>query len=345
MRTALWDTVILVMLTLVPSGAARAADPFPGELPGTEIGSGLPNGYEPSGAVWHTGIERLFVVGDGGQVTVMDGDGAAPTTWNVAGDLEGICVADPVSPFVYVGVEHPDGIIEFNWVSGTITRTFDLTGTMQSGSSNQGLEALTFVPGPSAEGGLFYAGLQEDGQVYVFSLPIQSSSTSTVVTHVTTFAPVSGRDDLSGLHYHDANDVLYAIFDSDDALVAMETDGTFLVEWVLAGRSQEGVTIGGCDLFVAEDGSSREVWRYGGFPADPGCVSGCRCADLTENGVTNLEDFATFAACFDTLPVGGCVCSDLTGDGVINLSDFATFAGLFGQAWNEQAPPNCVLFR
>jgi hypothetical protein len=59
------------------------------------------------------------------------------------------------------------------------------------------------------------------------------------------------------------------------------------------------------------------------------------------DGVTNLNDFATFAACFNSPPVDACVCSDLTGDGVINLNDFATFAGLFNQLWNGQSSPNC----
>jgi hypothetical protein len=39
-------------------------------------------------------------------------------------------VADPFTDNVYIGVEHPDGILEFDLLSGTVLRTFDLTATM-----------------------------------------------------------------------------------------------------------------------------------------------------------------------------------------------------------------------
>ena len=60
-----------------------------------EIGGDLPAGYEPSGAVWHLRLNVLFIVGDGGQVSQLDADGLNVTTWEVGGDLEGICVAAP----------------------------------------------------------------------------------------------------------------------------------------------------------------------------------------------------------------------------------------------------------
>ena len=189
----------------ISAGLAMAAESFPAEaLPGTEIGGGLPGGYEPSGVVWHPGISKLLAVSDGGLVSAMNADGTSVDNWNVSGDLEAISVTDPNSPFVYVGVEHPDSIVELNIDTDIVTRTFDLTPWM-SGPSSRGLEALTFVPDPAGpEGGLFYAGLQEDGKIYSFRLPISSSSTVTTVTHLATITPVSGRTDLSGLHYASA---------------------------------------------------------------------------------------------------------------------------------------------
>jgi hypothetical protein len=49
------------------------------------------------------------------------------------------------------------------------------------------------------------------------------------------------------------NEVLYAIFDSSNQLRAMKADGIFLAEWDLAGNDQEGGTLIGEKLFVAED--------------------------------------------------------------------------------------------
>jgi len=240
---------------------------FPGQQPGTEIGGNLPNGYEPSGAVWHHGLQKLFLVNDNGMVTKMDADGSNVINWYVAGDLEGICIADSTSDFVYLGVEQPDYISEFNVVTGVVTRSFDLTPWM-TGPSNLGLEALTFVPdSTNAEGGLFYAGLQYDGKIYVFELPIKTSSTSTTVTYVNTFTPVSGRWDISGLHFEASNETLYAIWDSSNKLRAMEVDCTNIMEWDLPGNDQEGITLWSGDslaqnlLFIAED-VGKEVWKY-----------------------------------------------------------------------------------
>ncbi len=243
------------------------ADDFPGQLPGIEIGGNLPTGYEPSGAVWHHRLHKFFMVNDNGMVSKMDADGDNVFNWNVAGDLEGICIADSTSDFVYIGVEHPDNISEFNIVTGTVIRSFDLTPWM-TGPANLGLEALTFVPDTTnAEGGLFYAGLQNDGKIYVFELPIKTNSTGTNVTFMTTLTPVSGRSDISGLHYETTNETLYAIWDAWDKLRAMEIDCTNIIEWDLPGNDQEGITLRAGDsleqnlVFIAED-VGKEVWKY-----------------------------------------------------------------------------------
>ncbi|MCD4820238.1 MAG: esterase-like activity of phytase family protein [Candidatus Cloacimonetes bacterium] len=176
--------ISILIVFLIISGSI-AADVFPGLQPGMEIGGFLPAGYEPSGAVWHNRLQKLFLVNDNGMVSKMDSDGSNVINWNVSGDLEGICIVDKTSDFVYIGVENPDNISEFNIETGTVTRSFDLTPWM-TGPSNQGLEALTFVPdSTNAEGGLFFAGLQSNGTIYVFELPITTSSTDTSVTFVT----------------------------------------------------------------------------------------------------------------------------------------------------------------
>ena len=277
--------IFLAALLLLPRSAA-ALLPFPTEaLPGTEISSNWPPNFEPSGAVWHTGLERLLVALDNGYVASMDPDGSNLTDWAVGGDLEGITVADPSSPFVYVGLEHPDSILEMNLNTGQVTRTFDVTAWM-TGPSNQGLEALTFVHDPnSPEGGLFYAGLQNDGRIYSFRLPIASSSTSTSVTHLSVITPVGGRTDLSGLHYDDRNEVLYAIFDRSNRLRAMEANGQFLSEWTLAGRDQEGIAMAGDRLFITED--SGDVVRYEPFPF----LTTLSAVDFNNDGTVGAADY------------------------------------------------------
>ena len=250
------------LIALLAAGAA-AADPWPGDS-GVEIGNvggagGLPSGYEPSGAVWHTGLDVLLVVGDAGQVSETDADGANVTTWSPGGDLEGITVADPDSNLVYLGRENPDAVLEFDLMTGTLTgNAWDLTPWL-TGPGNQGLEALTYVDG------LFYAGLQADGNIYVFRLlPLGS------VEHIDTLAAPAARTDISGLHYDADSRVLYAIYDSFDVIVEMQADGTFLREYDLTGNDQEGIALvpncetGDARVFIAED--SQAVWRYEGYP-------------------------------------------------------------------------------
>jgi hypothetical protein len=120
------DKSLKCIVFLVCVSSLLFAGPWPGTLPGVEIGSGLPAGYEPSGAVWHIQLHKFFTVWDNGMVSMMDYDGTNITTWSVYGDLEGICVANPQGDFVYVGVEGPDdGIAEFNVQTGQATRFFN----------------------------------------------------------------------------------------------------------------------------------------------------------------------------------------------------------------------------
>ncbi|MCP4005368.1 MAG: hypothetical protein GY725_14340 [bacterium] len=250
-------------LTAFLAAGRAEADPWPGDS-GVEIGDvggvgGLPSGYEPSGAVWHTGLGVLLVVGDGGQVSEMDADGTNVITWSPGGDLEGITIADPDSDLVYLAREHPDAVLEFNLRTGTLTgNSWDLTAWL-TGSNNQGLEALTYADG------LFYAGLQADGNIYVFQLlPLGA------VNHIETLPAPFSRTDISGLHFDADTEILYATYDSSDVIVEMQSDGTFLREYDLAGNDQEGIALlpgcptGDATLFISED--SAEVWRYEDYP-------------------------------------------------------------------------------
>ena len=264
-------SVLVGVVCGVAAIPVRAADPFPPEvLPRVSVGGNLPAGYETSGITWHSRVQKLFLVSDGGTVSSMSANGTGVTNWSVGGDLEGITAANPQSDFIYLGIENPDSIREFSIATGQVTRTFNLTGWM-TGPDNSGLEALTFVPDASdPEGGLFYAGLQASGQIFMFRLPILSSTTSTAVTHVGTIPALSGVSDISDLHYQTSQDVLYAIYDSANLLRAMEPDGTLIKEWSLPGNDQEGLVLKGTDLYIGEDyGSGGDVFRYSGFVGVP----------------------------------------------------------------------------
>lgn len=304
----------------MPAVATWSAEPFPTEaLPGVSIGGQLPSNHETSGIAWHSRLQKFFLVSDGGVVSSMSSLGTTVTHWAVNGDLEAVTVARPQSNFIYLGIEHPDSILEFNFVTGHVTRTFDLTDWMD-GPDNSGLEALTFVPNADdPEGGLFYAGLQDTGQIYVFRLPILSSTTRTAVTPVRTISALNGVKNISDMHYAASQGVLYAIFDNADLLRALETDGTLIEEWELPGEGQEGVTLKGSELYVSEDfgGDGGDVLRYTSFAviAQP---------DLNADGKVTLQDFALLAMCRSS--DGLCTAGDLNGDTAVDAADIAIFA-------------------
>ncbi len=276
-------SISLLVFTLL-NGTVLAVANWPADS-GVEIGQagnshGLPNGFEPSGAVWHPRRETLLLVDDSGFVAELDPAVGVVNLWEMDEDFEGITLSDPASDLVYLAIEKPDGIMEFDLSTGEPTgNNWDLTSWLD-GPNNRGLEALTWVDG------LFYAGLQEDGKIYIFDLLPNGE-----VEYQGIINPHEERDDISGLHFDACTGTLYAIHDSHDVIVEMNSDGVFQREYELAGDSQEGVALVGVQasgvttIFLAED--SGEVWMYEQYTIEP-------CEDLSsvqEQPAVNLPRF------------------------------------------------------
>ena len=221
-------------------------------LPGSILNE-LPIGYETSGLTWHQGLEKIFAVSDEGVVSMMNQDGTELVHWNIGGDFEAITVADHTSNFVYIGLENPDSIIEFDVSNGEITRTFDLTNWL-NGPTNLGLEALTFVPDDShPEGGIFYAGLQSTGEVFQFDLSIKTSQTLSSVTLIDVLTIDGNHTDIADLSYDPSSDRILALYDSMDRIKVIEKDGELRTQWVAPGTEQEAILYIGGQLFIGED--------------------------------------------------------------------------------------------
>nr|MBP9748528.1 hypothetical protein [Candidatus Paceibacterota bacterium] len=62
------------------------------------------NSYEPSGVVWNPLNDKLFAVGDSGQITMMNLDGSEQETKStpVHADYEALAIADPTTNVVYI---------------------------------------------------------------------------------------------------------------------------------------------------------------------------------------------------------------------------------------------------
>ncbi len=281
----------------------------------------LPLGYEPSGAVWHQRLNKLFIISDGGIVSALDADGSNVQNWSVPGDLEGICIADPATNIVYVANEVPARVIEFNFVTGQVTRTFDLSPWMPT-PPNSGMEGLTFVPSATdPEGGIFYGGHQDNGKIYKFRLPIRSSQTSTTVTYLGNVTPVPGRVDIADLCFDRDNNVLYILYDNSDVIRAVNLDMSLIEEWFVPGIQQEGIAVKPpCDVFIADDVGL--LTRYTGFPS----------GDFDHDGVPNCDDLCPGTPAGQQVGANGCSCSlmpgDVNGDNHIDGNDLQIFMNL-----------------
>jgi hypothetical protein len=106
--------------------------------------------------------------------------------------------------------------------------------------------------------------LQQTGTIYIFELPIISSSTDTAVTFIDSIH--TGLPLISGLDYNIDYRILYAVWVFPPRLRAISLDGTLIAVWNLPGDTQEGVALwdglspGQAQIFIAEDNG--EVWRY-----------------------------------------------------------------------------------
>jgi hypothetical protein len=256
---------LLACLAASASASAQLA-PWPAGA-GTEIGhvgqpGGLPAGFEASGVLWHPGRNSIVVVADDGLVAELPPGGGAPVVWPLAGDLEGLALRDPAGSLVYVGVENPDSVVEFDLATGAPTgKTWNLTPWM-TGPANEGLEALTFV------GGECWAGLQLDGRIFRFAL-----QPGGVVQFLGSFASHLGRTDLAALDWDPCTGVVYALHDTANLLVEYDPGGAFLREYAAAGHDQEGVALmpgspaAATVIHVAQD--TGEVLRYESYPVAP----------------------------------------------------------------------------
>ncbi len=277
--------IFVLMLTATQAFALPAAASITSEdvinnltVTETDISSGLNSGYEPSGAVWNHYLNKLFIVGDDGDVTSMDRDGSNVQDYFPGGDLEGITIKDPTSDYLYVLVEHPDTIKQFSITDGDFTgNEWDLTSWL-TGSDNQGAEGITYIPAgqhpySSVSGGIFAVGLQADGKVYFFDLDTSTNGAVSLIDSISLeYDGSTISSDISGMDYHRTFRTLFVISDSRDALVGLQADRSGSVEtWVqtveydVPGSNQEGIAFTDGNrvfqsVFIAED--SGDTLRY-----------------------------------------------------------------------------------
>jgi hypothetical protein len=234
--------------------ACLAQDPPRGER--KDISAALPEGFEPSGAAWHSGRNGLLLVGDEGQLALIEARGALRSVWSVGGDLEGVAVCDPDSALIYLLVESPPAILEFDLQTGSVRRAVGLGADLPDVPPEEGPESLACVPpsAPDVEPRL-YVGVQHDGRILVY----ERLAGAGLARRVQTLGPLDGRRDLAALEYDAGAGTLWAVYDAADRLVALDRAGRKTGEWPLPEGETEGLAIGSAGWFLADDRGP--VWR------------------------------------------------------------------------------------
>jgi hypothetical protein len=262
---------LLLCLSVAPVLASAATFPVPDGVESVEIGSSvLGNGWEPSGIVWHVQRNSYIVVSDDGVVAELSPSGDLLNEWTgIPYDLEGVTFADASSSLVYLAAERKGLILEFDLSTGSLTQwVLDVSPWLGNVDPNQGLEGLTFVPdgvhpyGNTSFGGVFYASLQENGVIYIFSADGDPELLGSIDT---------GMRDTSGLSYDEATGYVVAIHDAYNLGQLFTPSGALVGDMDLPGDNQEGVaTHVSCpsavlQVTIAEDAGSgaSEVWVYG----------------------------------------------------------------------------------
>lgn len=241
---------------------------------GTEIGSALlalDPLFEISGAVYHPSRGTYIVVSDEGQIAEVSVLGSVISQWNLGSsyDLEDVTLVNLTSSVVYLADENSASAIAFDLATGMLTgKSWNFASYVYETADGAGLEGLTFVPdghhpfGVTVSGGVFYAGWQYDGDIYVFEPNLSTGA----ATYREELHLEKGITDLSALSYDRATKILYVVYDGFDRLEQRSADGTLLSVAVLPGSNQEAfAAYSGCStatptVLVGEDGGGMKVY-------------------------------------------------------------------------------------
>jgi len=272
--------LIAVFLIAVP-WRCFAIDAWPG---GT--GTTIATYSDASGLVWHEGRQSLFIVRNAGTPSLVeiDTNGTVLHTWAVAGDLEGVAIAENDS-YLYIGIEYPERIVEFNLEIGELTgKSWNLSSWM-NGTAADGLEGLAY------RNGYFLVGEQLDGKIYVFNVNLSVNESVSHVETIIPYAPYSS--DISGIDFNSNTGLTYAIFDTSNALLELNSSNAIANHYTLPGSTQEGIAVKtNCaahlaDVYIANDGDGT-ILRYTNYPIS--------CIDADADGVfidTDCDDTNT----------------------------------------------------
>ncbi len=270
------------------------ASTWPSSTTGTDIGTKLLAAdplFEPSGIVYHPLRGTLIAVSDEGQVAEIKTDGTLVNEWKLGStyDLEDVTLVDEASSIVYLGDENTSKAFAFDLSTGALTGDAWNFSSKITEVLNLGMEALTWVPdgshpyGTTTSGGVFYAGWQYDGNVYVFEPDLSVSGYQTYLGKITS---AKGYTNTSGLTYGQWTDTIYLLYGAS-ILEELDSASTLSSFFTAPGSDQEGIAVvescstKSATMVLAED-STKRIMSYSGFPI--------ACPDKDGDGVDVSSD-------------------------------------------------------
>ncbi|MCH1603046.1 MAG: hypothetical protein L7S57_09390 [Luminiphilus sp.] len=260
------------------------ADPWPAAASGTNIGAGIGvfnAGFEASGLTYHPD-HGYIVVGDDGDIAIVEEGGQVAGYEMLGGDFEGIAVKPGVASFAYIASENLNAILEVSLSGLSLTGKKWPLEIPQSGGL--GFEGIAFVPadyapaswGQSCCGGFFIAGTQADSALRVFDIDTSVGS-DTMIYPVATIA--TDYSDVSGLHFSGETRLLYVLHDTANRLTEMTLLGTKMAQYATpTSAAEEGIVIvpdwslGTAAASFADDGGPTVI-RYSDYPISCDTVS------------------------------------------------------------------------
>lgn len=293
----------LTIALLATATAANAASAWP-SVTAQSIGTALPSTFEPSGLIYQANVQKLFIVSDEGQLAKMNIDGSGtPTVYTVGGDNEAVTVTSSTSTHVYIGIENPDSILQVNASTGVAGYSWNLTPWM-TGTDNQGLEALAYVPNEyisdsftadSTQGGLFYAGMQGTGDIYIFDINRSVNGSSAITYRKTISDPTNTTGegaDLADLYFDSTSGNLFALYDGANRIMELTTSGSVVSGGTrtITGNGQEGLYFNysgnSVVYYISQDDNDypqyNGVYKYSDVDNDASAtVSDCNDNDAT----------------------------------------------------------------
>jgi uncharacterized protein YjiK len=226
---------------------------------------------EPSGVAFHPGLGHMFVVGDDGTLSELDGAGKNIRTLKVEPQIEDVVYHPPSGGLLLVSEKKAE-LILFDPVAGKERRRWkmDTAALLQSTvplEANQGFEGLAFKPDPSRPGGGIIYLSHQRAPAAVIGVAFDTASSATIdASAVVSRWIITSYDDLTAISYVPSIDRVIAIADSQDRLIVLGPDGTVENEVPIPGEQQEGLVFDGQGaLWIADDKDKSVLKLPGGL--------------------------------------------------------------------------------